>query len=382
MKGQITVALANDPPNVDPAVWDDHTPALRTAEVGAQLLKVSRGRDDELSAMNPATGQLRLDNRDRTYDPRVSSTVRPYTHVRVELERDATTLPLLRGFVEGIEQTHVDAEDRYATLRLIDALKWLARTDVTVDRPAELSGTRIAAILDAAGWPAALRDIDDGQVIVDPLVDVDAKALQLIDEAVAAEDGTFATAPDGPLTFRDRHARLDLEPTLTIEIDEPAEQLGAWDDDLLANVAKIELSDGTVARHADDGSIATFGRMLWENPDLPVSFAEAEAVGMWTLLRYAHEHERLAPVRFRITSADSPLLELVDGQLVVLRRRWPDDTVDELEMVVEGTVDDIAPASWWRTVTFSPWWGDHDWLVVAEDDTDDVFGLDEGVAAP
>lgn len=379
---RLTLALADLPPDVDPdGMWVDHTDALRTPERGGQLLHVTRGRADEVTAIDASTATVRLNNPDRTYDPRVG-TVRTWMHAKVELDRDVGgVLPLFRGYIERIGQLHEHAADRWAEVHLVDVLKWLARTETAIDRPQELTGARIAAVLDAAGWPVALRDIDDGQVLVDATDESDV-ALQLIRTAVEAEDGTFEQLPDGRLRFSDRHARLDLAPSATIAVEAPVSQAGEWSDDLMVNVAKVELADGTVVRYADQDKVDQVGEMLWESPDLPVPYVEAEAAGMWRIFRYADDHERTAPVTFDIVDLGSPLLEREIGELVVLQRRWPDETVDELDVVLEGIEHDVTAARWTAVWQLSPWWGDEDWLVVADTEEDDVPGLDEGVAAP
>ena len=204
-------------------------------------------------------------------------------------------LPLFRGYVERISQQHVYAHDRYAELHFVDVLKWLAGVEVKVGRPQELPGQRIAVVLDAAGWPASLRDLDDGQVLIDATDESDL-ALQLIRTAVEAEDGTFEQLPDGRVRFSDRHSRLDLEPAATITVDAPVTQTGEWNDDLMVNVVKVELADGTVVRYADEARVAVVGEMLWESPDLPVPFVEAEAAGINR--RKPHRHNGAA-VRVR-----------------------------------------------------------------------------------
>jgi hypothetical protein len=76
--------------------------------------------------------------------------------------------------------------------------------------PKVLSGARVSAILDAIGWPAALRSIDTGYSLIqgftpdpygtsDPLTPLQATA--------DAELGQFFFSRDGKATFHDRHHR-------------------------------------------------------------------------------------------------------------------------------------------------------------------------------
>lgn len=387
MSFKLAVYTADELPSVDPAVWTNQSSRVRSPDEGGSLFTSNRGRASESELISASTATVYLDNTDRAFDPR-SSTTRTWWHVRAVLEREGMSdVALFRGFLERIIQHHASHSDRYAEFKLVDAMKWLSSVDVDLERPQELSGLRIKAVLDYLGWPAALMNIPDGLVEVSAREELEV-AMDWITDAVEAEDGVFYVDPSGLLTFEDRHSRLDLEQTNIISVTEPSEYTGVWDDETLVNVARTESAEadrqgaGRISIFKDQASIDLYGEHLFRADDLSIVFAEQEALGMWAVLRYAGAHERLEPVEFVAAAFDSPLLAISIGSRMNFQRVWPDDHVDNLDVIVEGITLTLAASSAQLTWRLSPWWGDRDWLIVADTDVDDVPGLDEGVAAP
>ena len=134
----------------------------------------------------------------------------------------------------------------------------------------DTTGVRIGRILTLAGWPAADRDIDTGKSAMGPYLDAESNALSIAQRAEATEGGALWQAPDGRITFRDRHAPIqDYNATVsqaTFTDDGTATNPNhytvldlTYDDTLIINEAAVSWVDGTETSR-DDTSVTTYTR--------------------------------------------------------------------------------------------------------------------------
>ena len=72
----------------------------------------------------------------------------------------------------------------------------------------DTTGTRVGRALTLAGWPSADRDIDTGHSTMGAYTDAESNALSIAQRAEATEGGALWQAPNGKITFRDRHAPI------------------------------------------------------------------------------------------------------------------------------------------------------------------------------
>lgn len=332
------------------------------------------GRIRETSPVETVAGpdgsaRLLLDNRDGQLDPLNGASpynLVPMRHARITAVIGATTHPVWRGYVDRWPPVWRFA-DATIGVELVDASVWLALQDAAVDLPAQRTHDRITDLLDLAGWPAALRDIGDGQVWLDPTVQAGANFLRLIDDAVAAEDGDLTVAPDGTIAFRGRHARLDSTSQLTMggANVRVASAQPAFDGDMLINVAWVELADGTVHELRDTASIDAYGPRLDSARDLPLPWHESVGHADWRLHRYAQPSLSLPTVALTIIDdADlADVLALRIGDLVTFEHTPPSGAIE-----LTGHVEQIAHQSrtgvWRTTLALSPYFGEGPWLTL------------------
>lgn len=86
----------------------------------------------------------------------------------------------------------------------------------TQDFPAELTGSRVADVLTAIGWPTAMTDIDAGLSTMPATGSVVGKTgVSLIQDAATAEMGNVFISSAGKVTFRQRTARNSQTPVVT-----------------------------------------------------------------------------------------------------------------------------------------------------------------------
>ncbi|MFW5899056.1 MAG: hypothetical protein ACOCUN_01160 [Jiangellaceae bacterium] len=378
---------------VDTADWIDLSDRLRPPRRTGRVAHVSRGRRHEDDAADAGTCQVWLDNADRELDPSNENSswwpdVLPLRPCRLTATHDGTSWPLFRGFVERWPTVTTSHHDSHVAVAAIDGRKLLGRIDLeTVDLDRQLSGERINAVLDAAGWPADLRAIDDGVVILLPLQGDEINAAAAIEDAAAAEDGLFYFDADGVATFHDRHHRLDApSPDLVFgpdgggQIDLPELEL-PYDDEGLINRARVERRDAKIFRFADDTSIDRYGERNAGGLDIEVPEREAVAWADWTVNRYAEPLRRPPPLPIDAYQDASVFaaavgLELSDRVGLVHRPPGGGDPID-LPMVLEGVEHDIATAAWQVEVDLSPYFGAGPWFRL-DDDVLGVLGDDAG----
>lgn len=371
--GPWTVKLEVDfttQPGSTPTAWVDLTSRLR-----------DRGRVT-ITSGRAGTATFQLNNRDRALDPTNPSSpynLVPMRHARLTATVDGKTYPLFRGFVEEWPPVWPDAKQGHVNVRLVDATAWLALLDADVDRPAETSQARLVALLDLAGWPTNLRDVPAGVVEVEAYEQTSANLLRTVEDTVAAEDGDLYVSPDGKLTFRSRHARLDLPVTTATGIGgRPVKSVDPdYGGGRMVNIGRAELADGDVFETRDDASVATYGPRLDNVRDLPLSGAEAEGVALWLVYRYAEPHVSLSSLTMegRHDGTLPDVLQRRIGDRVSFTHEPPGGGQAQVDGHIERIHHTIGGGSWEVSWDLSPYFGEGPWFRLDESLIDGPAGL-------
>lgn len=171
----------------------------------------NRGAARELDRIEAGTADLDLSNLDGRFTAwLVSSPYYPNLKLRKRIRIRATwagvTYPIYQGYIEGLPTEFPEDVDQIVRVRLVDGLKLLAGHKISGDFPEQASGARVAAALDAAGWPSVEMDVDIGAATVPAITLENVSALAHIQEIEFAEGGRFFMSRSGVATFRDRNA--------------------------------------------------------------------------------------------------------------------------------------------------------------------------------
>ena len=247
----------------------------------------------------------------------------------------------------------------------------------------DTTGERIERALDLAGWPAADRDIDTGLSTVGPYTAGNTNTLALAQQAEASEGGTLWQAPNGAVTFRDRHAPIQDWNATTSQADLTDDPTAAdpqhytildltYDDSLIVNEAKVTWIDG-VETSRDDTSVTAYTRQAVQLDTALTTAPEARDRGDWLILRYKDPAVRPDRVTLR-PAADARLwrhcLARKIGDRVTVRR-LPQNTgtAIEFDAVIESIAHRIADGknTWETEFGLSPTAVDLGWLIL--DDT-------------
>lgn len=227
-------------------------------------------------------------------------------------------------------------------------------------------GGRAARILDAVGWPAALRDLDTGTSTLQS-ADLDATALDHLQKIADSDFGALFMAADGDVTFVGRDS-LWNRPSEGIFGDDPADvtELGyrsirpEYTDALIRNDVTVSRSEGIAQRVEDATSIGQFTRHsytvdgLLHDDDLLSRHAAEFLVAEFKDPRRRISEMTIAPQGATGVAGATPTLlfpqvlgrELLDSVTVIDRPAG--GTANEQDSSIEGIAHSILP-KWWET---------------------------------
>jgi hypothetical protein len=187
----------------------------RTLQTQGFTVKVGRDQSRSLSPTSPGESTLLVDNRTRDYSPEnagspLAGLLVPARPVREQVTHGGLTYGLYAGFLDEF-RLQPDQPAPRVELTALDALARLGTVeiDASVARGVR-TGNAIGRVLDAAGWPEDLRDLDLGATHISWWWAHQVTAAEAITQLVASEGPpSFVSVDgDGRIAFRDRHHRL------------------------------------------------------------------------------------------------------------------------------------------------------------------------------
>lgn len=192
---------------------------------GRQPVTIRVGRDQSRAMSPVAVGEAHfaLNNRSRDYSPENASSplagsLLPVRPVRLDATLGAATT-LFAGGTDNFA-VQLDADEQFVQVDCLDPLGQLKGLKLDTELEQGLrSGEAIHAILDAAGWPAAQRDIDAGASIF-PYWWLDGDdAFEALLDVVNSEGPPALLTVDSSrrIVFRDRHHRVQRSASVTAQ---------------------------------------------------------------------------------------------------------------------------------------------------------------------
>ena len=196
--------------------------------------QIVRGRKMELDTNQAGRAVIVCSNSNGKLDPSNTGSGSPYyvsgatnvipmRHIRVKATDPSTSTAyiIFRGFVERWTQEYPNDKDQVARIECVDAFKSLslAACDGSSESQ-ELSGSRIANLLDQASWPgdgagdlefAGYRDIDntaDNSTVPAKTYGTSLDVLLQSQDIENAEIGSFFASRSGVMTFKNRTNRI------------------------------------------------------------------------------------------------------------------------------------------------------------------------------
>ena len=359
----------------------------------------SRGRSDELSAFRAGTLTLNVSNADNRFNPSNTSSpyfdssagrtkIQPLKQIRIKAVYDSETYTIFRGFLDVIPVKFVaEGADSIVQFTAIDAFRlfqnqtfqsvgWrVGRTGFTelgqttrlgYSDAQELSSLRVSRILNAIGFPSALRSIDTGtkQVITQGLT---TNVLTGLRECETAENGQFFIDREGKATFRNRAYKFTNTKSTTVQatfdnsgsnLQYTDVQLGFDDNEVINNYSWTR-SGGTTQFIADSDSIQRFTPINSSETTINVNDADVAGIIQQKLSETAIPIIRIDSLTInprQNTSIWEHALGRDLGDRIKVNITNPDGSTFSDELFIESVSHSVSASSqsWQWIMTLSP----------------------------
>lgn len=319
-------------------------------------VQIRRGRSRQLSKFTAGNANITLSNATRKYDPQYASS--PYygsivPRKQVVIERDGYTLGTFLS--EDWNFSYDLSADNTAEVSCVDGLAQLAAYNLDAStRTAQVTGTRIGAVLDTIGWPTPQRAISTGQATLGAdTVAADTNALAYLQKVEASEPGALFVNRAGAVTFKDRNDLQSFTSGVTFADDGTG--IGFQDIEVtygteeLFNSVAVTYVGGTVTS-VSTASTTSYGTLDTTIDSLLGSSADAQALADWMVGKYAQPTYRITGLSVNLdgvtTAQQTQLLGLDLGDVVYVT--WtPNATGAAIAQycTVEGIEHNATPAA-------------------------------------
>lgn len=329
-----------------------------------------RGRADEFRGPDTGTFTGELRNQDRRFDPQNTASpyypnLKPVKQVRLTATIGGSVYPVWRGDIQEWPQ-HWVARENTVPLQANDAWDFLAGAGIEVlTRPAELTGARVSAILDAAGWPRARRSINPGLSMVQAIDKAQGNAKAMLETVNGVESGQLFVDRNGDIVFKNRMDQVLNSPIVVTFSNMPtgAEVPVAFaqpeeDKNAIRNSITITMDGGTEFKAEDPASMLAYRKRTYavtlpfDNPN------EAQAKAEWTLAQYKDPFPHVAEAVLE-PQMDTDLWPIVLGCEIGQRVRFKlfppgGGVMYDLQCFIELVEHRYIVGRWTTKMRFSP----------------------------
>lgn len=273
---------------------------------------ITRGKNRDLDRYSAGQCVVRLNNRQRTFDPLYAAG--PYFGQIVPRRRLRVTVDGEREFTGVIDDWNFDYDpggDSVAEIMATDNFTLLARQLLTAGTAStQTTGARVSAVLDmpSVGWPADQRDISTGQSVLGNDV-FEGNALDYLQTVTTSEQGELFISKTGDLTFRDRLAATPTSDSLVTFADDgtgidytlTAVNYGT---ELLINTAEVTSAAGTAVA-SNNRSRLSYGVSAESITTLVNSQEQLDNLADFIVSKYADPEYRFGAIRVNLNSIPS-----------------------------------------------------------------------------
>jgi hypothetical protein len=231
----------------------------------------------------------------------------------------------------------------------------------------DLSGVRVGRVLDAAGWPAADRNVDTGQAVLQS-ADLAGTALSILQKIEQTEQGALFVTGAGLVRFIGRDSLLSAPYTTSqgtfgdsgVEL-EYGDLSYTYDDSLIFNEIHVSRSGGTVVVVGDTPSqtrylrrTRTYDGLLHQDDSTSLDLAN------WALAHYKDPTLRVTGMRLEPSAGNETThfphalgRELLD-RVTVLRRPQNLGAAISQEVMIQGITHTVTAVEWVTSWDLSP----------------------------
>jgi hypothetical protein len=360
-------------------------------DVSDMVMRVStrRGRNRILSNFEAGTATVVLNDPNGDFNPQNAPNpplnpgspyygkLLPLRKIRIyaqtPLNGGTVEVNLFSGYITSYDTSFYQGVDSTSTVTLqcVDGFRLINNVATGINPvpgcPAgQLSGARVDALLDFAGWPTSMRAISAGNstMMADP--GGNRNLLQAIQTIEQSEFGAFFMSRNGKAVFLNRELVSEIaDSTARVYSDEgytyqlPYYSLDfAYDDQLILNdVTVTRYNDGTMPAPVpqeiiDQNSIDTYFVKSGQRSDILVE-TDQEANDQARLLVASRKDAELRIDSMTLTitgdqSEQDVLINLTNDiyTLVNITKTMPGGSTITSEVFIQGVQFDITPNSW------------------------------------
>ena len=345
-----------------------------------QVMKVStrRGRNRILSNFEVGTATVTINdplswfnpfNQDSPYVGKLVPLRKIRIYATMVYEGNPIEVNIFSGYITSYDTNFYSNTDATSTVTLQCADGFRLLNNVTTGpfpipgaTANQLSGERVNAILDLAGFPESMRDIDVGnsRMQVDP--GGARSVLAAIQTIEQSEFGAFYMERNGKAIFLDRNAvqkSADIEPRYYSDTNQPGSLTYsnldfAYDDQLILNdVTVTKYGNGSIPQNAFSAeSVATYFTKSGQRSDILVQTdQEADDQARTLLVARQNADLRIDSMLLNLyasTDDESYLINLSSEiySLVVISKLMPGGSFITRELFIQGVQHDITPGTW------------------------------------
>ena len=388
----LTVEVAFTKGITETAADEDFT-TISTANP-VRSFQIVRGRKMELDTNQAGRAVIVCSNSNGKLDPSNTGSGSPYyvsgatnvipmRHIRVKATDPSTSTAyiIFRGFVERWTQEYPNDKDQVARIECVDAFKSLslAACDGSSESQ-ELSGDRIANLLDQASWPgdgagdlefAGYRDIDntaDNSTVPAKTYGTSLDVLLQSQDIENAEIGSFFASRSGVMTFKNRTNRIASFASIAATFSDTStsggrvkyHQLDFEMEDLdITNRISTEIASGSAGTTQNDTDSQTrFGiRSKSETGLMLTGTSEANSWAQYQIGRLAEPANRVKSITLQPQDQDAlwaVALQAELGNAYVVERTPADGHSISTTVICERIIHKGIGPRWTTVMEMSP----------------------------
>jgi hypothetical protein len=348
-------------------------------DVSANVLRVStrRGRNRILSNFEAGTATVTINDPNSDFNPQ--NPTGPYfgklvplrkirIYAQTQFDGDTVEVNLFSGYITSYDTGFYEGTNATSTvvLQCVDGFRLLNNvatglTSIPGCPAGQLSGARVNAILDFAGFPDSMRTTDPGNSTMqaDP-AGTNRSVLSAIQTVEQSEFGAFFMQRSGKTLFLDRDEvtkRADAVPRTYTDLSTPGtfpyESIDfAFDDQLILNSITVQRLNGSPETAVSQESIDRFFIKSGQRTGILVETDQESEDQALTLLAARKSADlRIDSITLNLNADISELNTLVNltsdiYNLILAEKQMPGGSSIIKELFIQGVQHDVSPSRW------------------------------------
>jgi hypothetical protein len=336
-------------------------------------IKTTRGRTALSDVFQTGTMSLRIIDQNGDFNPMNPASpyynlLTPMRKVTITATYGATTYPIFAGYITSYDTTTPKdvGEIVFTTIQAVDGFRLFQNaqiTSVASTSAGQTTGTRIAKILDAVGWPSGMRDIDSGLTTVQSDPATLRTSLGAMQTVTSTEYGSLYMDAFGNLVFQDRRLTSSSVAGTPVDFNDNGTGISynnaVWklDDTLVFNKASITRTGGTAQVASNQASIDKYFLHSYQEQNLLME-TDAEALNNAQAFVASRQETsiRCDAVTLDLYTANydagiTAALALDFFDPITVTTTQPGSSTLTKTLQVFGVSHDIKPSAWKTTLT-------------------------------